>query len=319
MAELKPYEVVNPSEVYKGKSYSDWISDWFNWFFSEDPDNHNSGPVVFLRSFPNPSEAVMEQLAEIKTKSEYGMYKNDPNVMVGDDKLEMFSDQALLFPTMLSYWVATEPYMDDAKMRAYTRTENDSSDNPPDPNQVTITHVTNPENPINDSDIKSISIDSGKMKEYRVETQVFTLVLPDTEYGSSFKDLIQNPLPSGNFPAVVDGYFFLLTGLQKGHYYIHSLSRGKSDQRGDYYAEFLYHVLVHEANQRNISPISGIIPQRNRNIITKILDHKKEKKEIGKTQAENLFRIITKSRNDQARRINEIMGVYENNEKKKGK
>jgi len=307
MAQDEPYKVVEPDKVYRGKSYSDWISDWFNWFFSDDADNHNSGPVVFLRSFKAPSEAVMEQPGEMNADKQYTMYKNDPNVMVGNEKLEMFSDQGLLFPAMLSYWVATEPYMDDGKMRGYTRTENDSSDNPPDPNQITITYVANPDTNIEDSQIAPIKIEKDKMKDYRIETQIFTAVIPDSTDGSSFKDFVQNPLPGGNFPAVVDGYFYLLNDLKKGNYFIHSLSRGKSDQRGDYYAEFLYHIIVHEASQRNISPISGIMPQRNRNMITKILEDKKESKEIGKIQVDNLLKIITKSRNDQIKKITSII------------
>ena len=35
---------------YRGKSYSEWISDWLNWFLSANPDKRNSGPVVFLTS-----------------------------------------------------------------------------------------------------------------------------------------------------------------------------------------------------------------------------------------------------------------------------
>lgn len=303
MGQVKRYEVVEPDKLYRGKSYSDLISDWFNWFFSEDADDHNSGPVVFLRSFKAPSEAIMEQPGETKADSQYAMYRNDPNVMVGDEKLEMFNDQALFFPAMLSYWVATEPYMDDGKMRAYTRTENDTSDNPPDASQITITYVTDTETKIEDSDIEPIVI-VGKMSDYRIETQIFTVVIPESSQNSSFKDFIQNPLPPGSFPAVVDGYFYLLRGLQKGHYYIHSLSRGKSDQRGDYYAEFLYHIVVHEANQRTTSPISGIIPQRNRNVITKILQDKVESKQLGKLQVDNLIKVISKSRKDQIKKIN---------------
>jgi len=307
MAKVDSYKVVEPDKLYRGKSYSDWISDWFNWFFSDDADNHNSGPVVFLRSFKAPSEAVMQQPEEMNADTQYNnMYKNDPNVMVGNEKLEMFTDQGLLFPTMLSYWVATEPYMDDGKMRGYTRTENDSSDNPPYPNQISITFVVDPDANIKDTDIADIKIEKEKMKDYRFETQIFTLVVPDSPKGTSFKDLVQNPVPAGNYPAVVDGYFFLLNGLQEGSYYIHSLSKGKSNQQGDYYAEFLYHIVVHQKNQRSISPISGLMPQRNKNIITKILEDKKESKEIGETEADNLLKIIKKSRNDQIQRINSV-------------
>jgi hypothetical protein len=48
------YKVADRSLLQFGKSYSDWVCDWFNWFISMDADSRNSGPVVFLRSYGMP-------------------------------------------------------------------------------------------------------------------------------------------------------------------------------------------------------------------------------------------------------------------------
>ena len=44
------YTVIDPKALYKGRTYSSYVVDWFNWFLSADADFRNSGNVVFLRS-----------------------------------------------------------------------------------------------------------------------------------------------------------------------------------------------------------------------------------------------------------------------------
>jgi len=90
------YEVIKPNELYLGKTYGGWVCDWINWLFSIDPDKHNDGHVVFLRSLPFSSQPG------------YAMGL-DPMIMVGNDKLEIFDDQAVLFPVIMAYWAATDP------------------------------------------------------------------------------------------------------------------------------------------------------------------------------------------------------------------
>src|SRR5687767_822486 len=52
------YAVIDPYFNYRGKSYSEWASDWFNWFVSVDADKRTFGPVVFLRSKGLPSKST---------------------------------------------------------------------------------------------------------------------------------------------------------------------------------------------------------------------------------------------------------------------
>ena len=59
------YKIVNPHRLYLGKSYSDWTTDWFNWFLSADADKRNSGPVVFLRSVGLPNIITGANISDV--------------------------------------------------------------------------------------------------------------------------------------------------------------------------------------------------------------------------------------------------------------
>ena len=51
--------VVPIDEIYKGKTYSQWIPEWCNWFYMTNPDQYNNevyNDVKFLRSFPSPDK-----------------------------------------------------------------------------------------------------------------------------------------------------------------------------------------------------------------------------------------------------------------------
>ena len=64
------YEVIDPRFLYLGKSYSEWVSDWFNWFISADADKRTSGPVVFLRSLGLPNSTTGAFLSEVTNLSQ---------------------------------------------------------------------------------------------------------------------------------------------------------------------------------------------------------------------------------------------------------
>lgn len=123
------YMVIDPRDLYRGKSYSEWTCDWFNWFLSADADNRNSGQVVFLRSrgLPNKiigsnlldvvgTEASSDTLASNEEQSYSASYArayvNDPNVKVGGDRLQIYENQAVLVPIIIAYWLKYEANTD---------------------------------------------------------------------------------------------------------------------------------------------------------------------------------------------------------------
>jgi hypothetical protein len=153
------YTVIDPNSLYQGKSYSDWVSDWLNWFLSADADLRNSGPVVFVRSKGLPNERTGANVADFTNHSERsglemlpdsvpgdvtGMmsyakpYVNHPNVRVGGDRLQIYHDQGVLVPIIVAFSLRTSQYTDWGGMLDSVGLTIDYGDNPPDITQLTI-------------------------------------------------------------------------------------------------------------------------------------------------------------------------------------
>jgi hypothetical protein len=154
------YMVLDPDDLYRGKSYSDWACTWVNWFLSADADRRNSGPVVFLRSKGVPNEKTGAGISDAPTApgeatGSYtlpdsvaadvtGMmtpskpYVNDPNIKVGGDRLQIFEDQAVFVPIHVCYSLKTSPYTDWGSMQDFTGLTIDNGDNNPEISQLTI-------------------------------------------------------------------------------------------------------------------------------------------------------------------------------------
>jgi hypothetical protein len=257
------YKIVNPYRLYRGKSYSNWITDWFNWFLSADADKHNSGPVVFLHSYgkknritgtsnvPGQVTTVTDTLSGSQNggMEEYRVaYVNDPNIRIGSDRLQIFDDQTVFFPVIKAYAFASiEPYNDWGRMQDFTGLTTDYGDNPPDISQITINN-------------QNINLPNGLgMEEFRFTTPIFTAVVPETQYGRSMKDFTEDaPIPSGSFPALCEGYYFMLK-FSPGSYWVHSWASAPRERTGPYFSELLYQIEVSERRSRE--PHKGFITE----------------------------------------------------------
>ena len=235
------YQVQDPRVLYRGKGYGEWCSDWFNWFISANADKRNSGPVVHLRSLgiPKSTEEERSEMDDGSGSNTIGVaqrnprYVNRPNIRVGGDGLQIFEDQAVLCPIIISYWVASEPYVDWGYMQDYTGTTLDNGDNPPTDKQLTING-------------QPIVFPAGlKMKDFRILSSVFTAVIPESGYGISVKDFLEMPASPGQYAALVEGYFVMLK-FKPGTYYIHSWASAPREAPGPYYSELLYQIDVLE-------------------------------------------------------------------------
>ena len=211
-------------------------------------------------------------------------YQNLPNVRVGGEKLQIRPDQAVLVPIIISYEVARKPYFDWGELQEVTGLTLDNGDDPPKREQLKI----------NDEDIWGKSLQTNDdMKKFRILTSIFTVVVPEADYGRSIKDFLEVSVTPGHFPAIVEGYFVLLKNFTPGYTYtIHSRASSGREKGGAYVAELLYEIYV--SNMPRPDSV-GAIPSkqgnsRNRSIIKRILSEKKDKGELTEARANKLFK-----------------------------
>jgi hypothetical protein len=279
------YRIVDPGEVYRGKTYSELIQDWFNWFLSVDADERNLGPVVFLRAsgMPHPSNGSATNSTNVSgTSGTYSddpfydtQYPNNPNIMIGADKLRIRKDQAVFIPIIVSIRVATKPYFDWGYMQDWTGLTIDYGDNPPDPKNVTINGT-------------GIKISKEGMKRFRIMTPLFTAIVPEADYGRSVKDFLEESFAPGTYPAIVEGYFVLVE-LGPGSYVINSRASAPRERKGPYFAELLYQIVVDNRKQAESTGVLPLRPPRTQAIIAKVL---KEKQESGELSPEEFNEIM---------------------------
>jgi hypothetical protein len=278
------YKVANPRIAHLGKTYGEWASQFTVWLFSTDPDQHNNGQVVFLRGMPYP------------TPPDY-IPGSIPNVMVGDDRLSIFSDQFLFVPVIFAYWASADPAESEISLHDRARVDIDNGDNPPDTRQVTI----------DGAEINLIDKDGQKyyMADFRIESPLFPLSVPDTEDGTSLKDYIEYPLTPGENRAVTMGYFLLLK-FEAGDYIIHSYARGRTTEHGRYNEEFLYQVKVLDANLRPSPSQLRVLEPKSTSYLLAKLDDKSNKQEITRDEFTELKNIVNMSRYFNERTVLEV-------------
>jgi hypothetical protein len=298
------YLVVDPHNLYHGKSYSEWTCDWFNWFLSADADNRNAGPVVFLRSrgLPNkntnantpdvPNAEMSSQDIRSGEQMAYPTgyspvyrqaYVNDPNIRIGGDRLKIYEDQAVLIPIIIAYWLRLEPNTDWGSMQDFTGLTIDYGDNPPSREQLTINGEPvdlATDYLIRDEDLRKADSSTKKaevrdMHDFRIVSPIFTAVAPDTQFGRSLKDFLEeSPIEPGTYPAMVEGYFVMLR-FGPGSYWVHSWASAPREVQGPYFSELLYQIEVFERRREDpIGRTTVFRPSRNERVLSAVLDQK---------------------------------------------
>lgn len=295
------YHIVDPRSIYRGKTYSIWITDWFNWHLSREADSRNSGPVVFMRAHGLPNRSTGAGLSVVPgvslgtdTLSDFqgentdvykATYINDPNIRVGSDRLQIFEDQAVFFPMISAYELSSpaHPYKDWGWMQDFTGLAIDYGDNPPDKEQLEIN-----ENPIQIGELG--------MENFRFVTPVFPVVVPDAPYGTSIKDFLEDsPIAPGSYSALVEGYFVMLLfdpGEEEGssqRYRVHSFASAPRESSRPYFAELLYEIEVRKrppGNHKGLYPFRDR-PARNKYVFNRTLYEKNRIGDFDVNQIDN--------------------------------
>jgi hypothetical protein len=235
------YEVVQPNETFRGKSYGEWAAEWWNWLVSENPDGAYSleeSPIVFLRAnidYAN-QQGKEEEGEGAASRHQTGSHYN----RTGDKRIEISEETAILFPVVEILFVKGDHYPEDktkiiqteSELRTLTRRDIDE--------QWTSLEATIKKK----GQSRPISIVNNLM-DYRAESPLFKLVVSDK---NPLKDKMEMTLGSGTFDAVTDGYWILIKYLAASDdvpYQIHFAARGRSLHTGDQlYYSATYEILV---------------------------------------------------------------------------
>jgi hypothetical protein len=189
------WEIISPHRNYLGLSYGEWVRNWMNWLLRENPDDHNNGPVVYIRG--------------VDFNKSSGGYNSF--IRIGKDRLTMSMDQAALFAVILCFADARHhPELsdrDDRLSKIFHLIIN--GDHPPESRQFMV----------NDSQFP-IGLD-----DFLVVSPEFKLHVPppSSSYGSTLGPFLDVPMIyEGDWDCNVTGYFVLMKPKKPGRYTIAS-------------------------------------------------------------------------------------------------
>jgi hypothetical protein len=227
----KDYKILGPTELYEGRSYSDLLSEFWNWIFSIDCDRTNIGDVVFLRGVTFPKD-----LKELHYR-----YSNEPVVMIGENKLVISTDQAIFF----NCYTTMSESLDQNIPNTSTARRNDVV--------ISLNHAGVPSEEQISIDGSQIVLPSGlKLADFRTVTNDFILNVPDPSSGTTLGPYFETILSPGDHPSVAGGYCLLIQFNTPGTHYIHSIGKGVPWQGGEYVTELFYEIQVIKSTRSHV-------------------------------------------------------------------
>jgi hypothetical protein len=215
-------DVVPPELNFRGMSYGEWVTVWNNWLLSEDPDTYDGGDVLFLRGNINykPVEGIEGAPRHIDP---HGVYDR-----TGQKGERIFEKTSIFFPVIDSMIKIGEMYDGNVIERIEELRYTVNKDiNEGGSMWATI---------IRKGDIKPSKIVKN-LKDYRVESPLFRLVIPKN---SLLKDKTEYASKPGIYDAVSGGYFIMIRSLPPSTYRINFGAKG----RGTYRTNAVYDIVV---------------------------------------------------------------------------
>ena len=136
-------------------------------------------------------------------------------------------------------------------MERWVKQANSNSDDPPMPYQITIDGLPLLDHP-------------NQIAQHKLDTSgLFSLRIPDTEYGTSLKDFVMEPESPGQYQAYCQGYYFMVNDFtaRDQSYFIFSITKGAPYGAGEYYASLTYEIKVISSSLRPSAPQPGVFPE----------------------------------------------------------
>jgi hypothetical protein len=193
------------NENFRGRSYGEWASEWWNWVLGENPDKYvPSDPLIFLRANND---------YEYKTSVDRRINTTRHLDMTGDRTICIYEDTAIFFPVIEAELNEGDPNPEDlhktlinlVEMRYLVRKDIEKCG----PFGATIKHGDGPRQKI-----------VNNLLDFRAESPVFKLVVPENSF---LKDKMEWAFKPGVFKAVTDGFWILIRSLpaSEDRYQIH--------------------------------------------------------------------------------------------------
>ncbi len=225
-------KVIDPGEPGHGQYYPSYCQQWMEWLVSNNPESNNYGPVYFLHCV-----SPCQQENSSQGNSSYG---TQPIVRIGTQAISISAGNYVFLPIITSSAETIDNGVPDdpTTLLNYVRTDLESGDNPPDPDQAIILDATkfDPKNVHKEPIVRALD-------RFLVITDVFPLDVPQAQPGSRLlRTCFDVPINTvGVRNCRVGGYWILMQFTEpEKKYYICSSSRG----RGSYHSGMLYEIDV---------------------------------------------------------------------------
>jgi hypothetical protein len=228
------FNVIQPSQNFRGMSYADWVAIWCNWLFSEDPDTYDGGDTLFLRGNLNYSSVDTDQK---------GPRFIDPGGIfdrTGKYGQTIFEGTSIMIPVLVAMFIMGELYEGKRiktadQLRRNANYEIDKSG----PMWATILRKGD----------KTAFRFVDDLKKYRIATPIFKLIVPRK---SRLRNKSDTRYLIGEHDMVAVGYFLLISSLPPNLYRINFGGR-----TGPYYTNAVYDIAIQGKRNINIEDVYG--------------------------------------------------------------
>jgi len=216
---LADYDIIDPKTVFRGLTYGQWVSVWYNNLMSEKPDivYREGKGMAFLRG------NVEYQKEEDESKRVF-------RLLTKEFKTRIQEDTAVFIPIISTMFQIGVEYQGDVlnnelALRAAARRDTVnggeiSAQIKKKPNE-TVTRLV------------------PDLNDFYIETPLFPLSVP---VRSAYRSSIESPLDPGQYQALVAGVFVIIENLKEGDYRLAFSGRGV----GKYLTKSEYDIKVYK-------------------------------------------------------------------------
>ena len=231
---IQGMRVIPPEQNFRGLTYGNWASIWWNWLLSRDPEHFNGYEILFLRG--NVSYGPV------------GGVKGAPRDLAGTSYFDRSGEKGekiwgrtpVFFPVVNSMYCLGDIYegiklTEEEDLRFAARKDIVEGG---DMRAEISSGINRRRRVVND------------IKKYLIESPLFDLTV---SCKSTLRHKMENTLRPGKFKCVTVGYYILIESLSPGEYHLKFEAKG----RGNYYSKSVYDITVEEQKRDFVKDVSN--------------------------------------------------------------